>query len=334
MTPAFDIRVGGRPVTVGGVGIATFTLTDNRAMLADTLSLDVADPADAIALPRRGAIIAFAFGYRETGLFDKGSYVVDGVRVDGPPQALTLTARSANFRQALNVPKSTSYHGKTLGDILSSIARAQGLGVAIADDLARILVDHMDQVGESDGHFISRLGRQYGAVATVKDGRLVFAPMNRGDTVTGRPLRPLSIGRAMTRRFSYTGADRSMKFGAVRAGWRDMDAAETRFVTVKAAGDLGGEAVKTLAQTYPDEAQARDACRGELMHLLNRGARLTLDLATALPGLIPETPINVDGIKAELDAVSWIADRVTHRLDAAGLSTSVDLVVKEGSAVP
>lgn len=39
-------------------------------------------------------------------------------------------------------------------------------------------IEHIDQTHESDAAFLRRLGRKYDAVATVKNDKLLFIPIN------------------------------------------------------------------------------------------------------------------------------------------------------------
>ncbi|UIV54290.1 hypothetical protein H6S08_15960 [Escherichia coli] len=41
-------------------------------------------------------------------------------------------------------------------------------------------VEHIDQTNESDGSFLMRLARQYGAIASVKNGNLLFIRQGQG----------------------------------------------------------------------------------------------------------------------------------------------------------
>ncbi|EOJ6492109.1 hypothetical protein ACKH8K_001130 [Escherichia coli] len=64
------------------------------------MELDDADGK--IVLPRRGAVITLALGWKGQPLFPKGAFTVDEIEHTGAPDRLTIRARSADFRETLN----------------------------------------------------------------------------------------------------------------------------------------------------------------------------------------------------------------------------------------
>ncbi|WP_170855331.1 hypothetical protein, partial [Escherichia coli] len=48
---------------------------------------------------------------------------------------------------------------------------------------------------ESDGSFLMRLARQYGAIASVKNGNLLFIRQGQGKSASGKPLPVITITR-------------------------------------------------------------------------------------------------------------------------------------------
>lgn len=52
--------------------------------------------------------------------------------------------------------------------------------MALGKELSDKLVEHIDQTNESDGSFLMRLARQYGAIASVKNGNLLFIRQGQG----------------------------------------------------------------------------------------------------------------------------------------------------------
>lgn len=72
-TPAFSISIEGRDITtVLDNRLMSLTLTDNRGFEADQLDLELDDADGKIVLPRRGAVITLALGWKGQPLFPKG----------------------------------------------------------------------------------------------------------------------------------------------------------------------------------------------------------------------------------------------------------------------
>lgn len=64
-TPAFSISIEGRDITtVLDNRLMGLTLTDNRGFEADQLDLELDDADGKIVLPRRGAVITLALGWK------------------------------------------------------------------------------------------------------------------------------------------------------------------------------------------------------------------------------------------------------------------------------
>lgn len=63
---------------------------------------------------------------------------------------------------------------------MKEIAARHKLKTALGQDLMDKPVDHLDQTNESDASFLMKLARQYGAIASVKDGNLLFIRQGAG----------------------------------------------------------------------------------------------------------------------------------------------------------
>lgn len=179
-SPAFSITIEGKDVTtVMDARLMSLTLTDNRGFEADQLDLELDDADGLIALPRRGAVIQLALGWKGQPLFPKGAFTVDEIEHSGAPDRLTIRARSADFRETLNTRREKSWHQTTVGKVVKEIAARHNLKVALGKDLTDKALDHMDQTNESDASFLMKLARQYGAIASVKDGTCCLSGRDR-----------------------------------------------------------------------------------------------------------------------------------------------------------
>lgn len=217
--PGFSIIIEGKNVTtVLDARLMSLTLTDNRGFEADQLDLELDDSDGQIVLPRRGAIIQFALGWKGQPLFPKGTFIVDEIEHSGAPDRLTIRARSADFRETLNTRREKSWHQTTVGEVVKEIAARHKLKMALGQDLMDKPVDHLDQTNESDASFLMKLARQYGAIASVKDGNLLFIRQGQGRTASGKPLPVITITRQAGDGHRFTLADREAYTGVI-ASW-------------------------------------------------------------------------------------------------------------------
>ena len=205
---------------------------------------------------------------------------------------------------------------------MDAIARRNNLTPRVDATLAAIKVAHIDQTNESDVHFLTRLGRQHDAVATVKKGRLVFLPIGSTKNSSGKELDAILLTRSDGDRHRYHSAARDSYTG-VRAYWQDPRAAE------KKAAIAGTEKnLKTLRDSYATEDAAKAAAEAELGRIGRGAATLEITLAIGQPALMVQTPVNVRGWKPEIDGTGWLCKTVEHSLDDNGLTTRLELEIK------
>lgn len=224
--PAWRLTVDGKDIT-GDISdrLNSLTLTDNRGFEADQLDISLDDTDGRLDLPPRGALVTLAIGWADTGLCDKGSYVVDEVEHRGTPDTLTIRARSADLRGGLITQMERSFHDTTLGAIVRKIAEENELAAVISDALAGAAVAHLDQTNESSANLLTRLARMYDATATVKGNRLIFMTTALGKTASGKPIPAVTIERQDGDQHTFSLTERDA-FTAVRATFYDTHLAE------------------------------------------------------------------------------------------------------------
>ncbi|EOU8508428.1 phage portal protein [Escherichia coli] len=233
-TPAFSISIEGRDITtVLDNRLIGLTLTDNRGFEADQLDLELDDADGKIVLPRRGAVITLALGWKGQPLFPKGAFTVDEIEHTGAPDRLTIRARSADFRETLNTRREKSWHNTTIGEVVKEIAARHKLKMALGKELSDKPVEHIDQTNESDGSFLMRLARQYGAIASVKNGNLLFIRQGQGKSATGKPLPVITITRKDGDSHRFTLADRGAYTGVIASWLHTREPAKKESTTVK-----------------------------------------------------------------------------------------------------
>lgn len=308
-----DISQNVRPL------LMRLTVRESRGEEADQLDITLDDSRGNLALPAVGARVALQLGYVHTGMVDKGEYIVDEIEHGGTPDTLSLRCRSAELRATLRQRATHSWHESTLGAIVHDIATRNGMQARVDARLAQVPVAHIDQTNESDVHFLTRLGRQYDAVATVKKGLLVFLPIASTRTAGGRELGAILLTRSSGDRHRYHAAARD-SYSGVRARWRDKRAAQDKAAVAGSEDNL-----KTLPDTYASEDDALGAARAELGRIERGAATLEIELAIGQPALMAQTPVNVRGFKPEIDGQDWLCKAVEHTLGDNGLTTRLEL---------
>lgn len=334
--PDYRITVDGADITAKvAPRLIDLTLTDNPGFEADQLDLALDDADGALAIPPRGAVVDVAIGWRGDGLTEKGTYVVDDVEHTGAPDRLTIRARSADLRGGLTAKREQSWHATTLGAVIQTIARRNKLDPVIAAELAGRAIAHLDQTDESDANLLTRMARDYDAIATVKAGRLVMLPNGRGLTASGQALLPVTITRASGDSHRFAASDRGAYTG-VRAHWHDTRAGAKDSVLVGSdkapdepeTTEPSAGSVKVMRHTYASKANAQRAATAEWQRLQRAVAEFSITLARGNPALIPELPAQVSGWKPEIDGADWIVKRCIHRLTTESLTTAIELQIR------
>ncbi|MFC3579516.1 contractile injection system protein, VgrG/Pvc8 family [Sphingomonas hylomeconis] len=313
--------------TVGGKirsRLISLSISEKRGEAADQLDIVLDDSDGRLALPKTGAILQVLLGWKQgsdvqVGLVDKGSFKVDEVAHAGPPDQITIRARSADFTSELKTRREKSWHGTTLGAIGGEIANHHGLKPSCAAALSSIAVSAKAQSRESDLAFLRRLGREHDAVATIKRGRLILSPIGAAVTPSGRPLPTVHIRRRDGDTHNF-GRQKRDDVPGVSATWHDRKGGKRETVT---AGNVDG--AKKLARVYGSKEDAAAAAAASQRRASREPVTLDLSLALGRPDMSPEQKATVIGYKAEIDAVAWIVGEVSHILGDRGYVTKLKL---------
>lgn len=317
--PGYRIVTGRRDITPTLDGrLERLTLTDTRGGEADQLDLSLSDHDGRLALPRKGTALHLDLGWPAEGLVNRGRFIVDEITYGGTPDVITVRARSADLTSELAVKRTTSWHGETVGAIVTTIAERHGLTPAVGTALADIVIEHIDQTNESDISFLSRLGDRYDAIATVKAARLLFMRAGEGETASGTRIPAITLTRADGDRHRLTERERDHYTG-VRAHWIDIRGATEQSVVVGTE-----ERLKTLRTTYGRRDDALAAARAEYRRIRRGAATFGLTLATGRADLYPETPVILRGFKRGIDQREWLIKEARHSLGDSGYTTSID----------
>jgi len=318
LRPIFKIYADSQDVTARiAERLIDMSITDEAGFKSDSLTVTVDDSDGRLEVPRKGARLEVHLGYQETGLAYSGEYIVDEPELSGPPDKIVFRARGADLRENLKTSKTRSWDEVTMGDIVQTISAEHELQPKIAEALSSIKIAHIDQTGESDLHFLTRLAKEYDAIAKPSGKNLLFAQRNQSKTVSGANLPAIVLAKTDVTTYRLVLADRTA-IGHVVAYWQDKGKAKRTGVVVGDKIEPG----KTLRKTYPNADEAREAAEAELASS-QRGKR---DLSLTLPGsplVIAESPITLLGGWRDGFAGDYVATRVEHRLGSGGFTTSI-----------
>ncbi len=246
------------------------------------------------------------------------------------------------FTDLLTPVKSTSAELQSA----AAMGRRFGEALALGKDLSDKPVDHIDQTNESDGSFLMRLARQYGAIASVKNSNLLFIRQGQGKSASGKPLPVITITRKDGDSHRFTLADRGAYTGVIASWLHTREPAKKESTTVKRKrrtkkqkkepeakqGDyLVGtdENVLVLNRTYANRSNAERAAKMQWERLQRGVASFSLQLAEGRADLYTEMPVKVSGFKQPIDDAEWTITTLTHTVSPDnGFTTSLELEVR------
>ncbi len=318
MTPAVRIEADGADITaLIEDRLLSLSISDAAGTDSDTAEIELDDRGYRIALPEPGAELVIWMGYRETGLVEMGTFVVDECSGQGPASTLTIHAKAADMRGGIKAPKTQAWEDKTLGEIVDTIAARHGLRAAVAPALRAVRWAYVAQTKESDLHFLSRLAIDLDATVKPAGGALVVVPKGEGVTADGAPIPEVELSAAALSDWSWTATGRSRYASAV-AEWSEPGTA-----TVHRVETGSGEPVLELRRRYATEDEARRAAEAALKRAVRASGSLSATCTGFAGELMAEGVVILSGIKPELTG-RWTMPRVSHRFDAGGLTTSFE----------
>ena len=311
--PEFRIVVDGRQYVTAATRdrLIDLTVTDEAGEQSDTAELRLDDRDGKIELRGKCVELEISLGWRGGTLTKTGRYTVDEIELEGPPDTLVVRAKAADMHSSLKAHKTRAWNDVSIGDLVSSIAADHDLEPRVGSSLRGVRIPHLDQTDESDLHLLTRLARDYDAIAKPASGRLLFAPQGRAESASGRAMSIVRILRHDVRNWRVTLADRG-EYGAVRAHWKEEGSAESIPVT---AGSRGP--VYVLRRLYAGGTEAREAARAKLTELARGSGTFVATLSRGDPVLGAEAEVELRGFRQGVEG-RWVCTRVRHVLTGQG----------------
>ncbi len=191
--------------------------------------------------PERGDIITLKIGYKDEPLLDCGTFELDEIQIDMPPDHLTVRARSAFASKKLKQANSVRYEKTTLREMASSIAGVHTLDFQFEGE--NVTFESITQYRESDLVFLRRLADLCGFILKITDKKLVLYAR---ELIEDHP-ETVTLTRADVRRLSLRETS-TAEIKTARSAFYD-------YRTNKVHEAVQSSAVKPLA---PDESRIYD----------------------------------------------------------------------------
>ncbi|WP_067517820.1 contractile injection system protein, VgrG/Pvc8 family [Endozoicomonas ascidiicola] len=332
MIPVFEITADDNRITDEiRKRFKSLNITDAAGYESDQLTLVLEDTPDPITgqrieLPKKGVILQVALGYRvaeKTTVLPAGRWVVDEAEPSGGVggDIITITANGTDFTGALKEKKTRAWQDIDLPGILETIGSEHKLTVKVPEQFKKVLFDQLDQTGESDINFITRLAKDHDALGKIVGNVLVFNPRNSGKNTDGKKIATVYLGYPGNVSTWRMNQPTRTKYGSVAAKWYDVTTSKYFTETV---GD--GEPVLNIEKMHANQAQAKDAALSKLKS--SKRSDATLSLTGPVPFgtlMLTETNLEVSGMRKEVNG-QWRVDRAQLSMTTGGFNYSLEAV--------
>lgn len=311
-TPAVELY--GANADMFNARLIDWERVDASGIESDQLKLTI-DTEGVAGLPRPGGKIGIRVGYLESGLVDRGEYVITRLTPNLFPSRLMVVATAAPFKVAdetqFKARRSASYGPTTLGALFRELTSKHGFSPRVAPDMAMIPIAHVDQSNETDMGFLTRIVAQYDAVTKPINDLYVLARRGQTKSISGKILAPVSLtvtndNRPGDRAFinASTDDDARVKFKGCKTVWWDGESGKECIV------ETGAEPFDRVRQRYPGEAEAKAAGEGRLRKLEREAVKIRID-APGNPAFAAEGLVNLDDTFGTM-AGAWSIDKLTE----------------------
>ncbi|AMZ72367.1 MULTISPECIES: contractile injection system protein, VgrG/Pvc8 family [Pseudomonas] len=311
-TPA--VEVYGANAALLNARLLSWTHVDAAGIESDQLTLTIS--LDGLeGLPSLGGKIGLRVGYLESGLVDKGEFVITRRTPTLFPLRLTLVAMAAPFSAAdqtgFKQRRSVSHGPTTLGALFRQLTSRHGFSPRVAPDLALIKIEHIDQSNETDMGFLTRLAHRYDAVAKPINELYVLARRGQAKSLSGKVLPEIKLSVTTNNRpgdqaFISAKLDETAraKYQGCKTRWWDATAGKLQ------VEESGLAPFKTLRQRFQNAADARAAGEGEVRRMMREALKVAIE-CPGNPGLSAEGIVLLDATWPDFMRGRWSIDKVT-----------------------
>lgn len=329
MQPIFKILANNNNVTEQiKERLIRLSITDEIGFVSDTITIVIDNHDDQVEVPARGVELEIYLGYDVDALVKMGKFMVDEVELSGPPNQISITARSSdtfekNKLGSLVSPKSRSWHDINFSNVVAVIAKENKLSPLVSPRLEGIIVDHIDQTEESDLAFLNRIAQTLDSYVKPTNGKLIVAPI--GVAVSPKkeekPMPTTKLDVTDINSWRLRIAERN-KISSVEVKYHDK---KRGIVDTVRSGK--GKPCFCVPHTYASATTAMRIAKSKLAALI-RGV-YELELTTSgNPAICAESIIKISNLTQAING-EWIIKSATHELSGSGYITQINAIIKD-----
>ena len=164
--PIFKLEYNQKDITTDVAEYVTnIEYTDYEHGQSDEISITFEDSKrlwQTTWLPSKGDKLTLSIGYEGEKLLNCGTFEIDEITFDTPPDTLTVKGLAASIKKTLRQNNSIAYENKSLKQIAQEIAKRHGY--TLVGEIDEIKVERITQNKQRDLTFLKNLAEQYGYI--------------------------------------------------------------------------------------------------------------------------------------------------------------------------
>lgn len=180
--------------------LISLVYTDKIGGAADSVEIQLEDSElrwQNAWYPDFGDQLTVSIGYAGQKLLPCGTFEIDEIDLEGPPDVVTVKALGAGVKRAVRTRVGRAYENTTLSAIAATVARRNKL--TLKGTISTIHITRVTQAFETDLAFLDRIAREYGYEFSVRAGVMTF--YKRSDLKSSAPV--LTITRQDVTRYHF-----------------------------------------------------------------------------------------------------------------------------------
>lgn len=269
-----------------------WSLEDGNGLESDSLTL-VINSDDIDGLPPKGEKYHVMLGNveRDTFQISKRSFSVHPREVT---LVLTVAPFSVKDNSGYRERKSASWDNAPLPQVVADCVTPHGFQPFVHPELQKIVIPHVDRTDESTHHFLSRLAKNYDAVAKPVNDTFVFVPKGKANSATGKTIETITLSLPADNTpdnpdfVNVSGdLDGRFEFNGVKAFYLSTGDGSRQDV------QTGTAPFKKIGKDKNSKAEAEQACAAELRKIKREGRKLTVT-APVNPAAFAEGLLELD----------------------------------------
>jgi phage protein D len=298
--------------------VEQITYFNHEAETSDELELVIEDSAQlwqGAWSPTFGDALTLQIGYAGEQLLPCGSFQIDQVELQGPPDVIHLKAIAAGPTPAIRTRTSQKYEGLTLAQIAAAVA-ARNAFTLVNAPASDIRLNRVTQSRETDVQFLRRLANSYNYDFSIRGSQLIFYPRAALESAAVA----LNIRRTDVSAFEFT-AKTGHTYRAARVSYQNPATKQMITQIVTDSDIRTGDTLDIVERTETvADAQAKATAALHERNMLQAVMRLHLP---GNPALVAGVNVSVNGF-GQNDG-NYLVTKSRHRLErSSGYTTEIE----------